>query len=468
MSAAGLTSRFLRRALDGVLVVEEDLDGVRAVIVRPHPGGRQGVAAAAAGADLAAAVAALRATGHQVPRQALHRTHRAGASLVALPVDPRHPPPSHQMRELVRWELEPYLGHDRGLACGWTALGGSPRDGRWNWLGVGVPEDERRALVAAHAAAGLDLRAILPLVGGAPAALGAGAGSACAVAELAGGVLACAQLDGGTVAAWRVQPLLPGADPVAMAAGMLEGATGPVHLAGAWREADAGTLAAVLGRSCIAMEVVGAAVGAEPWRWAGAVGAATGHAGGCPNPPAAIPPSDPLPPWHADRRVRTALVVAGLAVACLVMALAWRSAGHGLAERLEAERMRERAVQELRAAEGRLADLERRRQLAERTLPDRQRLVPALLSGLAACASDEVVVDALAEGADGVFTLDGRGRSPARIQQFRLRVQEALPDFRLGDGEGARRTGVPGPRQQRPEPGGAAGHPFHLRLEPRP
>ncbi|MCK6490447.1 MAG: hypothetical protein L6R48_19410, partial [Planctomycetes bacterium] len=428
MNPTGLTSRFLRRVPDGVLAVESDGVQVRAAVLRPHPSGRPAVAAIATSsapafaAALTEVVAALRARLPSLPAQAVHLSSQVHTAVLTLPVDPRRPLPPHQMRELVRWELEPYHRFDGPVVCGWTALAAPPRDRRWSWLAAGTTQPYRQHLIECYAGQGLVLRAIHPLAGCAPAALRADAATgATTVLESQENLLVCTRLDGTAMAECRSLALGDGADHLSVAGTLLDGGGGPVWLAGRWDAADVGALAAISGRPCTPLPVATSGeTGMPAWRWAGMAGAAATLDGGNPTAAVTIPPSDPVPPLTADRRVRLAAATGLLALAAAATALVL---GRGTARQealLTAQRTLEARRQELRAAEERLAGLDRRLAMLEQRLPARMAFLPGLLQALAACASDEVQVEALAEDAAGALDLRGWGRSAARIQAFRI------------------------------------------------
>lgn len=329
---------------------------------------------------------------------------------------------------------------DGQVVCGWTPLNATGRDGQWDWLVCGLPGGYRRQAVAAFRSAGLNLRAIYPLVGCAAAAMNGQLDRGGAVLECHHGYLGYTRFADRCPAAVRVVLSHEPGNPVHAAANAIEPEAETVWLAGRWPDPNSAAedIAAAIGRSC-QMATPQADLPddiAQPGDLVGLAGAArhylsadTGIA-----TLACVPAKDPRPSLLANRRLWAAVGSLALTALLVVGALHFRHQASADAETAEVGRAVETRQAELNALRAQCAGMDRSIDFAGRVLPERGRLMGELLTALESACPDGVIIRRLTENAASEIVLSGWGASAQEIQQFKIAIQRQLPRLEVRDG----------------------------------
>lgn len=330
------------------------------------------------------------------------------------------------------------------LACGWRALRGHARDGRWRWLAAGTPEPLRSAAMAACTAAGLRLLALLPATG---CARPAGSGIQ-TVLDHQRGLLCRVRWEDGEPVDLR-QSVLPGTgDPLAVALSLIDAEAERVWLVGAWEDqARAGLTAS--DRPAEPMPA-GPLAGMAWAAWAALDPGV---------PVAQVPARDPRQRWWSRpaRLATAACLVVALAALGLAVHLHLRT--RALATALGEDRARLAGARSAEARQAELEQAERQMDQIERGLPLRQRAAGEAIAALAGICPPEVQLDRIrVTDLDGLEVV-GWGASVAAAQSFRNAVQERFPGLHLVDPVLSARRDTGAGSQPR--------YAFQLRLEAR-
>lgn len=501
-----------------ILVVLADGIGYHGALVAtagPEPRVLAEAGTAATGLAMAVADLARRLTNPagRAPSRVVLLSWQVHAAVLALPVDPRRPLPPEQMRELVRWELEPFAASARARRLGAILVGrghlrAADRDRLLATLesplaGVAAPRRFGETAVAeglinaTQLAECLALQQDAPdpeatlacgwrplrgrgdegrwrwLVAGAPEPLRTAAAAACVAAGLrllalmpaAGcarppGDEAQAVLDHQRGLLCRVR--WEDGEPADLRQSVLSGTDDPLAAALALVDADAqrvwlvgtweeGARAGLssLGRPC-------APLPAGPF--AGMAWAA--QAAIDPRLPAAlIPARDPRRRWwrRPARLAAAACLVLALTVLTLAAHFHWRT--RALEQVLGTDRARQNDARAIDAKQAELVAAERQVTGLERDLPVRQQVPAQALAILAeVCPADVQFRRIRVVDGEGV-EVSGWSASAAAAQAFRSAVQERFPNLRLTDPALALRREIGA--------GDISGFAFSLRLETR-
>ncbi len=325
-------------------------------------------------------------------------------------------------------------------ACGWTPLDDRPHDGKWRWLACGVARSYRQHAVDVFKDRGLRLLAMYPLVGCAGASLNAGPGSDYALFEYNSGYLSYSRFAGKRLVNSRSLFTHEAGNPIRSCADFFEDEAEQVWLAGRWPDihSAAGELQARLGRPCKTIPIeadVPPANVTEASSVAGMEGAARHFlapaATGC---VVSVRGSDPRTPLWSNRWAQRALLAA-LATAMLAGATAYlQSQEHAAARQLQARRTLAAKQGEADVLRRRLGELDKSAEFMQKSLPQRQRLIPDLLTALEASCPQEVTIRRLAENAKGEIVLTGWGSSAQEIQAFKIDLQSRLAGLAVTEG----------------------------------
>ncbi|MCX7804148.1 MAG: hypothetical protein N3A38_03055 [Planctomycetota bacterium] len=418
---------------------------------------------------LAAVSRAVRAGGARMPARALLLCPEVHVAVLRLPVDPGRPLPPRQMRELLKWELEPYIaaGGDRGgrVACGWAAMDEKPSDGKWRWVAAGISEAHRRRFTESFAAIGIRLLALYPLVGCACACLNGSAGASCAVFEYRGDRLCYARFSGDRIASlrWVAVGRAPD-DPVRSCLDLFEPEAERVWLAGRWPDAGAvaRALEAELGRPCSPFPGSGRLMSGGATATGGTydlMGAAAHLLGRSARGNIAfVPARDPEPPvWKS---VPFLIGAAATVLAAVTAATAVRldRKADSMAEVIAANGLLRGRNAEIGRLDAKIAEIERCISSLRTALPRRQQTAPILLRTLRDCCPEEIIIKRLAWTESGGIAIHGWGLTARAVQAFKIELQDRLPGLILDDAR----------QPVRKECGwaGLEGYSFEIRLTP--
>lgn len=379
------------------------------------------------GEDLGALVAALSRGlgGERPPRDVALLWSEVTAAVIEVPAAGLSP---DRLEALLGWELEPYLpgehaeGNGAGVAavaCGWAKAGEAGP-----LLACGVRPEARDQVREAVGRTGLRLRGLYPLLGCAAAELGQGAAGARVVLEVGAGAVAATRVEGDRVTRARVSRCPPGAE-AATAAGLVPADAGLVL---------AGPLPARL-RDLVGEEAPLLPAPLEaPALPVGVLGAAR-HALGLPGGEriACVPPQTP-------RRLRLGREHALFAG---VVALVLATVGGGEAWMSRALRASEARLGELR---GLGAQLPEKKPLEDRLKQAKERLalardlrarreLPRVLRALAEAASEELMIERLAEEPEGVLRIEGLALSELAVRRLVRDLGLGLQPLGLAPGD---------------------------------
>jgi hypothetical protein len=151
-----------------MLVVDTSGDGVRTAIVRPFgEGGGAEIVSEAQGDALESTLDALGEPGG-IPSRAVLISPQVVSAVLYLPMDPSSPRDEAEMRELVRWELEPFLAANEALenddwCYAYKASGGeADQTGMHPWIASGISRRMRDEWSSRFASLGISLETIYP------------------------------------------------------------------------------------------------------------------------------------------------------------------------------------------------------------------------------------------------------------------------------------------------------------------
>ncbi len=148
-----------------LLAVETDGCALRAFVIEAGKGDVEVCASAISTASnfstaLGEAIFELRAKYGRIPRKGIILTTEMTPVCLELPVDPSRPMPEREMREMIRWEMEPYLAHSTFSRSIGAILRGrghlsyeqsrhvlqelNQRQAKTRGVGIGTPPDQPR------------------------------------------------------------------------------------------------------------------------------------------------------------------------------------------------------------------------------------------------------------------------------------------------------------------------------------